>query len=543
MWDKYYFYKENRGGKSIWESDFMKSLQTKLLVFTFGALLIFGVILGSVAHVSMHDVIDDDSDRILDKYCLAEKEIVNNTLESIEQSVNIVASTIYDEFEGLSVLESQEKYQAFSDYVKEMFMQTSMHTENSSSFYFRYNYELTNSKAGFYYGIRDNNLITYEPTEIPLYSEDDISHTGWYYYPIIAQKAVWVEPYVSSYSNMEMISYSVPIYYEGTFIAVVGMELDFSIIVNTVNSIDVYGEGSAYLTDTDGKIIYHSNLEKGSSKPMLTSTYTESEATLANGMNLVLGVERTAITGHSHSILQNMIYAIIVFILIAMLGMYIITKSITHPLKELTDAAKKVEAGDFNIELYHPSLDEVGLLSRSFQKTVDTLNEKIEFINKLAYTDSLTGLYNNTAYTDHTVQIEKNIHEKKFALIIFDVNDLKKINDEYGHEKGNELIITASAFIQNTFRNSNAYRIGGDEFAVILEGDNYRKCDDLLRSFDEGIINQYINVGTGKIKINVARGMAEFLPANDYKFDDVFKRADKAMYVNKKEIKSHKKHS
>lgn len=521
----------------------MKSLQTKLLVFTFGALLIFGVILGSVAHVSMHDVIDDDSDRILDKYCLAEKEIVNNTLESIEQSVNIVASTIYDEFEGLSVLESQEKYQAFSDYVKEMFIQTSMHTENSSSFYFRYNYELTNSKAGFYYGIRDNNLITYEPTEIPLYSEDDISHTGWYYYPIIAQKAVWVEPYVSSYSNMEMISYSVPIYYEGTFIAVVGMELDFSIIVNAVNSIDVYGEGSAYLTDTDGKIIYHSNLEKGSSKPMLTSTYTESEATLANGMNLVLGVERTAITGHSHSILKNMIYAIIVFILIAMLGMYIITKSITHPLKELTDAAQKVELGDFNIELYHPSLDEVGLLSRSFQKTVDTLNEKIEFINKLAYTDSLTGLYNNTAYTDHTVKIEKNIHEKKFALIIFDVNDLKKINDEYGHEKGNELIITASAFIQNTFRNSNAYRIGGDEFAVILEGDNYRKCDDLLRSFDEGIINQYINVGTGKIKINIARGMAEFLPANDYKFDDVFKRADKAMYVNKKEIKSHRKHS
>ena len=518
----------------------MKSLQTKLLVFVFVALIVFGIVLGVVSHVSMHEVIDDDSDRILVEHCNHEKETVNNTLESLEQSVNIVADIVSEEFEGLSVLESKEKYQDFSNFVADVFSKISTHTENVYTYYFRYNYLLTDTRAGFYKAITDSGVIDYEPLDILQYSIDDIANTGWYYRPLEAKKAVWIEPYICQLGT-ELITYSVSIYYGDTFIAVVGMEIEFELITNAVKGMDVYGVGQAYLVDDNDSIIYHETLSKGSLKPSITSTYTEAEAVLSNGMTLVLGVEREVITEESHSVLHNLIYTIAIFIVVAMIGMYIITKSIIHPLRELTEAAKKVENGNFDIELYHPSLDEVGILSRSFQKTVDVLNDKMEFINKLAYTDSLTGLFNNTAYTDHTIQLERNIHEKKFALIIFDVNDLKKINDEYGHERGNELIIKAAQYIKTSFKNSNTYRIGGDEFAVILEGDDLKQCDELLEKFDENLVDQTITIGSGKLKINIARGMAIYSMANDYKVDDVFKRADKAMYQNKKELKSHKK--
>ena len=518
----------------------MKSLQTKLLVFTFVALIIFGVVLGVVSHVSMHEVIDDDSDRILMEHCNHEKENINNTLESIEQSVDIIADIINDKFEGLSTLENKEKYQAFSDYVAEVFSMLSIHTENVYTYYFRYNYLLTDVNAGFYKGITDSGIVDYEPLDILQYSIDDIANTGWYYRPMEAKEGVWIEPYICQLGT-ELITYSVPIYYGDTFIGVVGMEIEFELLINAVSNMDVYGVGQAYLVDDNGSIIYHDKLSTGTVKPLVTNTYTEAEAVLLNGMTLVLGVEREVITKESHSVLRNLIYTIVMFIVVAMLGMYIITKSIIHPLKELTEAAQRVENGNFDIELYHPSLDEVGMLSRSFQKTVDVLNEKMGFINKLAYTDSLTGVYNNTAYTSATLEIDKNIHERKFGVVIFDVNDLKKINDEYGHGKGNELIINTANLIKKTFKDSKTYRIGGDEFAVILEGNDLRKYDELINKFDEDISKEYINVGPGKHKINVARGVAIYSLANDYKFDDIFKRADKAMYQHKKEMKSNKK--
>jgi diguanylate cyclase (GGDEF)-like protein len=118
------------------------------------------------------------------------------------------------------------------------------------------------------------------------------------------------------------------------------------------------------------------------------------------------------------------------------------------------------------------------------------------------------------------------------------VNNLKLINDTYGHNIGNELIATSSKIICDTFKKSPVFRIGGDEFCVILQNRDLADVKTLFESFDSECANNYVDKDGVKIPIIIAKGFAEFNPDIDTKLADVFERADSEMYKNKKYMKS-----
>ena len=115
------------------------------------------------------------------------------------------------------------------------------------------------------------------------------------------------------------------------------------------------------------------------------------------------------------------------------------------------------------------------------------------------------------------------------------MNRLKETNDMYGHAIGDKLIAAAAKAISDIFKRSPVFRIGGDEFVAILKKDleNY---EELFAGLDVLCENTIIE-GKEKIRISIARGFAMFEPDKDACFNDVFKRADNAMYENKREYK------
>ena len=145
--------------------------------------------------------------------------------------------------------------------------------------------------------------------------------------------------------------------------------------------------------------------------------------------------------------------------------------------RQLTEAAKKIAAGDLSVNLLQRmgDKDEVGKLAESFQQTVEHLQKYINYINGLAYRDSLTGVKNKTAYIEAESRFEEQMRlgRPEFAVAVLDINGLKRINDTYGHDFGDMLIINACRIICKVFQHSPVYRIGGDEFAVILEKTDY----------------------------------------------------------------------
>lgn len=155
---------------------------------------------------------------------------------------------------------------------------------------------------------------------------------------------------------------------------------------------------------------------------------------------------------------------------------------------------------------------------------------------QMAYTDPLTGVKNKTAYMEDICGIERRIADKiltDFSIIVFDVNNLKLINDTKGHEEGDKYIISASKMICHEFRHSSVYRIGGDEFVAFLRGEDFRNRQTLLESFNRKIEK---NLAEGKVVISC--GLDEFKADEDKSYQKIFERADMKMYERKKELKS-----
>lgn len=154
---------------------------------------------------------------------------------------------------------------------------------------------------------------------------------------------------------------------------------------------------------------------------------------------------------------------------------------------------------------------------------------------RLAYTDSLTGVKSMHSYAEDVELLDQRIDSgqvAEFAVVVFDLNDLKLVNDTMGHEVGDEFIVASCRLICDVFEHSPVYRIGGDEFAAILEGRDYQDRFDLIAMFEQRVER---NVGDSMVVI--ASGMAEFDPVHDNDYHAVFERADSKMYLRKLALK------
>lgn len=163
---------------------------------------------------------------------------------------------------------------------------------------------------------------------------------------------------------------------------------------------------------------------------------------------------------------------------------------------------------------------------------------KLQSAKLLARTDELTGVKNSTAFKEYVDKLDEKIaagkEKTEFAIVMCDINDLKQTNDTRGHNSGDEEIQATSQLICDTFQHSPVFRIGGDEFVVILTDKDYEQREFLITVFrDVAETNRRNHKGP-----DVASGIAIFRPeSGDTKFSDVFKRADRRMYENKNATK------
>ena len=148
----------------------------------------------------------------------------------------------------------------------------------------------------------------------------------------------------------------------------------------------------------------------------------------------------------------------------------------------------------------------------------------------LAYTDPMTGLLNRTAYMEE----ERLPLSQGCIYILLDINNLKQINDQYGHRQGDQLIIRAARHIQRCFREEGScYRIGGDEFLVILKKSSEAQVVSDLSAMKKQILEE--NEMSGET-LTIAAGYA--VQQEDDTAETLFQRADHCMYRNKEEMKN-----
>jgi diguanylate cyclase (GGDEF)-like protein len=149
----------------------------------------------------------------------------------------------------------------------------------------------------------------------------------------------------------------------------------------------------------------------------------------------------------------------------------------------------------------------------------------------------LTGVYNRLEYEHRIGQIlhQRSI-SKTVGSILIDIDDLKKINDENSHSAGDNALLEIGGILRRSVRkNDQVFRIGGDEFFILVDTDN----EDILSDIMARIIDQlkYVNQYRKDIQLNLSYGYGVFIPSKYATFYDFFDEIDKKMYQYKMDSK------
>lgn len=532
----------------------MHSLRTKIALLTASTLVVAITLITVMAGFSIRSLGKESSNQILHLMCETGQKNLDNYFESVEQSTKIISEYAEDDLEKTDL----DKLGEHLSRVESFFEKTAHNTSGVLTYYYRIDPTVSDEEGFWYVDVKGHGFKRNKVTDISQYDTEDQSALVWFTVPKATGAPVWLPPYITDNLNVYVLSYNVPIYKDNTFIGVIGIEIDYNTIVKPVNNISLYKNGYAFINDSEWNIICHPRMEvsafTGKNKPevplgmrnnnmYITYTYdgVKKQAVcmpLVNGMRLNVAVPISEINEKWHRLILEVIGVSAALLIIVILFAARLTEYITKPLRELTTAAEQINAGNYNFKPAYNGNDEVGILTRTFVQLEDHLKTYINDLNSLAYSDALTSVHNKGAFDVYTRELQVRMDEKDpalaFAVGIFDCDGLKNINDSYGHDKGDEYLRVASSLICRVFPHSPVFRIGGDEFAVIMQNEDYRNITQLVKDFKEESAQLVLNTSENPEDVSIAIGVASFEPHSDTSVDEIVHRADRLMYENKR---------
>ena len=503
----------------------MHSLKAKITMLTVWITVVAVAVVTLLSVLFIRDAEHSKSDQLLLLLCETGERNLDYYFNSVEKSVKKIASYTEKELDGLE----DEKLLAHTERIRKYFEEVASKTNGVLTYYYRIDPAVSKTAKGFWYtDLEGTGFTEHEVTDISEYDTEDTSSLVWFTVPKYEGRAVWLPPYFTENLDVEVFSYNVPIYFRGQFVGVVGIEIDYSAMAEQVDSIRLYNNGYAFLTDKDGNLIFHPRMnlaalddEEIPATP--DSLLSESSFTrytyegmkkvavwlrLSNGMRLYVSVPESETDGDWEILVRNVLFAAATL--------------------------------DYN------GRDEVGTLTKTFKRMAAHMKEHISDLNRRATVDALTSVRNRGAFTAFMEELQKKIDRGEigsgeFAVCMFDCDDLKMVNDRFGHDKGDVYLQTASRLICKVFQHSPVFRIGGDEFAAVLRNEDLLNREALTDAFERGMEESLAASDNRWEQVHVAMGLAVYDEAQDRSAIDTMRRADKKMYAYKKDYKAARK--
>ena len=311
--------------------------------------------------------------------------------------------------------------------------------------------------------------------------------------------------------NEEIISYVIPIIVNQKTIGVVGMDISTNLLYENTKNVRVYDTGYAFLMDNEGEFVYHPEMKENK----ISEAFNMQHISLYE--KSLLSVEQQSVESYrwndtdkklaAQRLRNGMIFSVCVT-----------EQEIKHPRQKTL-------------------LDSILVIMIIMLCFVVVTVFFIKAIVRLIYIDTMTQVGNKTAYNECVDLLCKQIRDKEavdFAVVVVDINDLKIVNDTYGHEYGDKLIQNGAAILKKVWGSDFAYRVGGDEF-VIVHSNVEKEWVEIKISLFEEAIEDYNRENTCKeLYMQMAVGAAVYDTKIDGGYADVFRRADSAMYEDKK---------
>ena len=534
----------------------VSSIRTRITLLAIIIAVVAMTVATVIGTISIKKLGDESAEQMLTLLCQTGEKNLDHYFESVAQSVTVVSDMVMRDLEQTDL--TDEGLIAHTERVRELFGKAAYQTYGVLTYYYRFDPALSENAKGFWYiNLDDNGFTEHEVTPLSVENTSDTSSLVWFTVPKFAGKSIWLPPYITDNLDTRVISYNTPVYKGDTFVGVVGIEIDYSTMASEVDSIKLYQNGYAFINDADGNIIYHPHIDVTAmteeERPVTPDGIVGAEnhvyyvfegvekqavrLPLRNGMILNVSVPVSEINNSW----QRMVNVLIIVAAVLLAGVVLLTLrfagKITRPLRELTEAAEQVGEGNYDAVLNYSGNDEVGILARTFDRLIGHLKIYISDLNSLAHTDALTAVRNKVSYDLMMRELQDQINDPgetpAFAIAMFDCDDLKLINDRYGHDKGDIYLKNTAGMICRVFRNSPVFRIGGDEFAVIMQEEDFDKREELKKAIEDHCLATCTDENEWWDQVRVSVGVASYEPGKDRTAGEVARRADKLMYENK----------
>ena len=474
----------------------MHSIKTKITAMTVCVIVAAMVIATVLGVTAIRDIGNRDAQQTLLLLCETGQKDLNYYFQNVEQSVKTAAAYVESDLNGLD----DESLKAHMERVSDVFQKLAHNTNGVLTYYYRIDPEVSRNVKGFWYvNSGDGGFREHEVTDISAYDTGDTSTLVWFTVPKATGEGVWLSPYITENLEARVISYNVPVYHDGQFIGVIGIEIDYSTMAEVVNNITLYDNGYAFLNDEEGNIVYHPQMDVTtmevqpkvpdgllSNDKFVCYSYdgVDKQAVwlpLSNGMrlNVTVPVQEINAAWQKWNIQIAIWFAVLLVIFIIIIMTF--TGRITGPLQKLTRAAEQISEGYYDTELDYDKKDEVGVLTASFRKLILNLNIYIRNLNDMAYLDALTGIGNRLALRrDYDSYLGHEV-----TVVMLDLNDFKLINDTRGHEEGDRVLQEIGKLLADTFGKEYCYRYGGDEFLVIVPDIESSRLNEMIESLKQ----------------------------------------------------------
>jgi diguanylate cyclase (GGDEF)-like protein len=557
----------------------MNKIRNKILVSIIGCVLIMSLIVGSVIVAQNTISIRQEAMVNAKSQAIVNSKIFNDKFVRAETIVGGLNSTIENSVDLNKLSTNPSEYEESLVPIIKKLNDTNI---NFMGIYVAFNPDITKDVHEiFFEDIHDNGI--YKRLENDSLSDFNPNNPAmaWYYNAIKYKGGVWSDPYFDKLDEkivVEMISYSEPVYKDGTLIGVVGIDIDFNNFVKIVNKIQTPKGGYTFLLNDNLDYIVH---KKFTSKDNLKEIQSGKYKFVADEMRredsgcLVVEFEgEKKLLGYTHlindwilvtSVPQRIIFedmqSGILYALIAIiLGLIVsarlaveISKKISEPVILATHFAEELAQGNLDGKIHITSSDETATLGKSLNKAgenisilvgdlklteekliyqIEELRKSEETISALAYNHPITGIRNRNYLLKNMPTILKKLKDnnQEGALFRLNFDNFKIINGTLGHSVGDEFLRKVSSILTNLLKDHQLLcHLGGDEFTLFIP--NINGLNE-IENLSEKLLNVFRHSITANgyeiLYTTISLGISLF-PSHGTDIESLFKNADIAL--------------
>lgn len=546
----------------VWKR--LRSLQTQFILIIAGITLLLTLFLGFLNLQTINDTSRTTAIMSLNWLTQRTSAPVQNILITSSDTIDAMAHSLEADIQDPNDLKDDAFRGGLKRHLERQFNLTARNLDAVYGYFILFNPELVGKTDGFWYtwSFDQERFLSHPQAEIDQAFYTPRRRDAWFRKALQTRKPVWRDPYISTVDGVRKIGYVVPVYVRGQLVGVVGITIRMEKLIDEIKDAHIYDSGYAILFSDDGETYYHPQQPNGapttladfgleqyaevlkgrdSNDQLLYYTYQgEQKAmafiTLRNSMNLGVVAPESELFANRTMAMERMAFLMLVFGLITSGFAITLANRIIIPLKAIDAAAQRIGDGDYDTLLVNFRDDEVGELAGNMNRTMVKMKDLVKKLEDQALEDKLTKVKNVTAYEQQEHIMNQHIGAKDlaFSVLMVDVNGLKGINDRFGHAMGNELLRHTVKYLCDHFKHSPVFRVGGDEFVVIVMNEDYKKRYETLKELESHCQKRDYTKARPWEQLAFAAGMSDYDPQNDTTFQEIFLRADAAMYKAKR---------